>query len=127
MTDTTPIEMVDALVDRYLAAWNATDAAERRALIAATWTADATYVDPVAQSQRHDGVDAMIAGVQARFPGMRFTRIGTVDAHHDCVRFAWSLAPEGGEPLVKGTDFGLLRDGRLRAVTGFFDLLPQAA
>jgi hypothetical protein len=124
MTDT--IESADALVDRYLAAWNATDAAERRALIDATWTEDATYVDPVAQSEQRDGVDAMIAGVQGRFPGMRFTRIGSVDAHHDYVRFAWSLAPDGGEPLVKGTDFGVLRDGRLHAVTGFFDLLPQS-
>lgn len=124
MNDAT-IDLADTLVERYLAAWNATDAAERRALIAATWTEDASYVDPVAQSTAHDGIDAMIAGVQARFPGMRFTRLGAVDAHHDRIRFAWSLAPEGAAPLVQGTDFGVLQDGRLRAVTGFFDLLPQ--
>ncbi len=107
-------EHADILVDRYLAAWNGTAAAERRALIAATWTEDATYVDPEAQSTRHAGIDAMIAGVQARVGGMRFTRIGMVDAYGDRIRFAWSLAPEGGAPLVKGTDFGVLQDGRLR-------------
>lgn len=122
-----PLNPGEMLVDRYLAAWNATDPAQRRSLIAATWTPDGTYVDPIAQSTGHDGIDAMIAGVQARFPGLRFARIGTVDAYGDRLRFAWSLSPEGGEALVKGTDFGVLHDGRLRAVTGFFDLLPHAA
>ncbi|MDR3535609.1 MAG: hypothetical protein P4L71_03830 [Acetobacteraceae bacterium] len=46
------IAHTDTLVDRYLAAWNATDAAERRALIAATRTEAATYVDPVARAAR---------------------------------------------------------------------------
>jgi hypothetical protein len=69
----------------------------------------------------------MIAGAQARFPGMRFARIGTVDAHNERLRFSWSLSPEGGTALVKGTDFAEVRDGKLCAVTGFFDLLPQAA
>ena len=29
-------------------------------------------------------------------------------------------------PLVKGTDFGVVADGRLKAITGFFDHVAQA-
>lgn len=115
----------DDLIDRYIAAWNETDAGERRALVEATFAADATYLDPMLQGDGHAGIDGMIAGAQARFPGYRFSRSGRVDAHHDHLRFCWDLAPAGGEVLVKGTDFSTLSaDGRLAAVTGFFDLLP---
>ena len=69
----------------------------------------------------------MIAAAQARFPGMRFQRIGEVDAHNDSVRFRWSLSPAGSESLVEGTDFATIVGGRLASVTGFFDKLPAAA
>jgi hypothetical protein len=117
----------DELIDRYIAAWNETDGERRRALVAATFSEDASYLDPVMQGQGHAGIDGMIAGVQARFPDHLFRRGAPVDAHHDHLRFSWELAPLGGEPLVKGTDFAVLSaDARLAAVTGFFDLLPAA-
>jgi hypothetical protein len=116
-----------ALIDRYIAAWNATDAGARRALVAATFAPDASYLDPVMQGNGHADIDGMIAGVQARFPGHVFRRGGTLDAHHDHLRFSWELAPEGGAAIVKGTDFAVLSgDARLAAVTGFFDLVPSA-
>jgi len=38
------------------------------------------------------------------------------------VRFSWSLALDGGEPIVRGLDFALVADdGCLRAVTGFLE------
>lgn len=115
------------LIDRYIAAWNETDAGRRKSLVADTFAADATYLDPVMQGDGHDGIDGMIAGVQARFPGHRFRRSGKVDCHHDHLRFCWELAPEGGDALVKGTDFAVLAgDARMASVTGFFDLLPAA-
>jgi ketosteroid isomerase-like protein len=115
------------LIDRYIAAWNETDAERRKALVASTFSEDATYLDPVMQGTGHAGIEAMIAGVQTRFPGHRFTRSGKMDLHHDHLRFCWDLSPTGGEPLVKGTDFAVLAaDARMAAVTGFFDLLPAA-
>lgn len=122
------------LIDRYIAAWNEADAGRRRDLIARTWTDDATYVDPLMRGDGAAGIDAMIAGVQARFPGWRFARTGTVDAHGDRVRFAWALGPAGlagpanAEAPIAGTDFAVLSpDGRLAAVTGFIDRMPAAA
>src|SRR5262249_40178199 len=91
------------LIDRYIATWNETDGARRRDLIAATWVEDAAYLDPMLVGDGHDGIDAMIAAVQERFPGHRFRRTGDVESHHDRVRFTWDLAPEIGEPVVQGT------------------------
>ena len=81
------------LVERYITSWNEPDADRRRALIAQTWTGGARYLDPVMQGEGHAGIDAIIQGVQARFPGHRFRRIGEVDVHHDRIRFSWELGP----------------------------------
>lgn len=116
------------LVQRYIASWNETDPARRRSLIAATWTEDALYLDPLMRGEGHGGIDAMIAAVQQRFPGHRFRRTGQVDGHNDRVRFGWSLGPEDGPALAGGLDVGVIAgDGRLQSVTGFLDTLPAAA
>jgi hypothetical protein len=110
------------LIGRYIDAWNETDPQRRRSLIARTFAEAASYVDPMMQGNGHAEIDAMIGGVQERFPGLRFRQAGTVDTHHDSVRFCWELAPEVGEPVAKGTDFAALaEDGRFRSVTGFLD------
>lgn len=115
------------LVNRYIEMWNETDAASRRALIARTWTEDATYVDPMLKGDGPAGIDAMVAGVQATYPGLRFRLTSAVDAHNDRLRFTWELGAEGAAPMVKGTDYGVVAGGRLRAITGFFDQVAQAA
>jgi SnoaL-like domain len=118
----TEMESLTELIDRYIAMWNETDTERRRALIAQTWAEDSRYVDPVLQAEGQADIDAMISGVHDRFPGHRFRRTSDPDAHHDCVRFAWELAPEGGPAVVAGVDFAVITAGqRLQTVTGFFD------
>ncbi|MGY2491423.1 nuclear transport factor 2 family protein [Cupriavidus sp. CP313] len=114
-----------ALADRYLAAWNETDAARRRELIALAWTESASYVDPLMRGDGHAGIDAMIAAVQTKFPGFRFIRVSPVDAHGEHLRFTWELGPAGEPALVVGTDFATISaDGRLARMTGFIDRAP---
>ena len=113
------------LADRYLAAWNETDAARLRELNALAWTESASYVDPLMRGDGHAGIDAMIAAVQAKFPGFRFTRVSPVDAHGEHLRFTWELGPAGEAALVVGTDFATVAaDGRLARMTGFIDRAP---
>ncbi len=115
-----------SIADRYLAVWNEADADARRTLLAATWTDDATYVDPVASAEGHAGLDALIGGVQAQFPGFRFALVGVADGHGEHVRFSWGFGP-GGDPVdapVQGTDYVRLEKGRIKAVTGFLDRVP---
>lgn len=112
------------IAETYIAAWNETDAKARRAMIADTWAVDAIYMDPLAAVEGHDGLDALIAGVQERFPGFRFELIGEADGHGENVRFSWGLGPAGAEAPIKGTDFVQVEDGRLKVVTGFLDQVP---
>jgi len=113
------------LVDRYMDMWNETDAVKRRILIGRIWSERATYVDPLMESVGQAGIDAMVAGVQDRFPGLRFRRTSDVDVHHDRVRFGWELGPEGGPAVARGVDFGVLSaDQRLETLTGFIDHAP---
>jgi hypothetical protein len=115
------------LIDRYLACWNETDAATRRALVEQTFTADATYTDPLADVRGHDQIDATIAAVQQQFPGFVFTPGAAADEHHRQARFGWGLGPAGAEPLVEGFDVVLLDDDvRITAVLGFLDTVPSA-
>jgi hypothetical protein len=123
MTDTATI--ATALVDRYVAIWNEHDAARRRALIAETFTENATFVDPLMQSDSQDGFDALMAGLQTQFPDFRIRIVGKVDSHHDVLRFSWEYGPEGVDPIVAGIDCAVLAgDGRFAAVAGFIDLMP---
>ncbi len=115
----------EMIVGSYIAMWNETDADRRRALVARTVTEDATYLDPLMSGEGVEGISAMIAGAQAQFPGHRFTLLAGPDTHHDRVRFTWSLADDGSDPVVVGTDFAVLGgDGRLRSITGFLDAAP---
>jgi hypothetical protein len=126
-TKTTPATEVEQLIDQYIAAWNETDPATRRALIARTWTEDGRYLDPLMSGEGHDGIDAMVGAVQTQFPGYRFRRTGELDTHHERVRFSWELGPEAGPPLAGGVDFGVVSDGRLHTITGFLDFAPGAS
>lgn len=115
------------LVERYIAAWNEADAGRRRGMIAETFTEAASYVDPLAASEGHAGIDAMIEAVRQQFPGHRFRRTGAVDRHHDRVRFCWELAADGNAVVAKGADFATVSGGRFAAVTGFIDRAPGSA
>jgi hypothetical protein len=118
--------MTDAktVADAYIAAWNETDAAARKALIADTWTRDATYVDPLMNGSGHDGIAGLIAGVHARFPDFRFALISRPDMHGEHLRFSWGLGPKDAEPVIEGTDYVVVQDDRIAAVTGFLDKVP---
>src|SRR5271154_4274271 len=70
------------LIERYIASWNETDPALRRTLLDGLWAESASYIDPLAEASGRDQIDAVIAAAQAQFPGLRFTLIGPVDAHH---------------------------------------------
>ena len=128
MPDSTTITTAaDSTIAAYVATWNETDAARRQAAIARAWGAAGRYRDPLMASEGHAGIDAMLAGVQARFPGFVLKRTSTVDSHNDWVRFAWSLGPADGAAVVEGVDFcALAPDGRLASVVGFIDKMPAA-
>jgi hypothetical protein len=116
---------VDVIIDAYVASWNETDPAKRKSALAASCAAGASYRDPVMVSDGQAGLDAMLAGVQAKFPGFVLKRISKVDSHNGAVRFSWSLGPATGPSVVEGVDFATLSaDGKLASIVGFIDKMP---
>ncbi|MGK8507819.1 nuclear transport factor 2 family protein [Nocardia asiatica] len=115
-------------VDRYFAAWNATDENARSAAVAAAWAEDGGYTDPLAAVSGHAELAAAIGGVQAQFPGFEFRRLGEVDGHHDIARFSWELVSraDGSAPVAGSDVITLGADGRITTVHGFLDRVPAA-
>lgn len=125
--------MTDAqtIANSYIDLWNERTPARRREILSQKWARDARYVDPLMSGDGHDGVDALIAGVQQRLPDFKFKLIGEPNGYGDHVRFAcrfsWALGPDGADAPIKGTDFAVLSDGRIRSITGFLDKVPADA
>ena len=114
------------IVEKYLAAWNETDPAKRRALVDEVWAPDGRYTDPLADARGRAEIDGLIGAVQAQFPGFVFTLGGTVDSHHDQARFTWHLGPAGAaDPVVIGFDVAVLDGDRIGSVYGFLDKVPS--
>ena len=116
---------------RYIDLWNERAQNRRRELLGEFWTADASYVDPLMKGDGRDGIDALISGVQQRFPDFTFKLIGEPNGFGDhtrfSLRFSWGLGPDGADSPIKGTDFAVLKDGRIQSITGFLDQVPPGA
>jgi hypothetical protein len=118
---------VNAVASRYIDLWNERTASRRREILSQHWADDARYIDPLMSGDGRDGVDALIAGVQQRFPDFRFRLLGEADGYGDHVRFSWGLGPDDADSPIKGTDFVIVRDGRIHSIAGFLDQIPQGA
>jgi hypothetical protein len=119
---------ITTTVDRYIALWNETSHEARMTAIAEVFTAEAIYTDPLADVGGYDGIEAVVAGAQAQFPGYAFKLLDAVDSNHNIARFTWELVPAaGGESLVIGADVAVFgEDGKIRAVYGFLNKVPSA-
>ncbi len=120
--------MFDELAQRYIAAWNETDPAARRAAVNELCSEAARYIDPMVVAEGREAIAATIAAVQDQFPGFVFRLAGPVDAHHDQARFSWELGPAGQQAPIVGFDVAVTDGaGRLQTVLGFLDKVPEAA
>ena len=118
---------VNDVIANYIAAWNETDPARRRAIIARTWSDDGSYLDAHRAGAGHDAIDAMIGATQERSAGYRFRLGSGIEAHNGRVRFSWAAGGTPEAPLFfAGTDFAVeAADGRFLSVTGFVDAMPS--
>ncbi len=119
----------ESAVNRYFEAWNAVDAEARGKAVAAAWSEDGSYTDPLADVRGHVQVGAVIAAAQEQFPGFEFRLSGVVDGHHDTARFSWELVSvaDGAAPVAGSDVITLAEDGRIRSVLGFLDRVPATA
>ncbi|WP_151482897.1 nuclear transport factor 2 family protein [Streptomyces albicerus] len=119
----------ESAVARYFEAWNAGEDEALAKAVAAAWTVDGSYTDPLADVRGHDGIAAVIAAAHEQFPGFAFRLTGAVDGHHDIARFGWELVStaDGSAPVAGFDVISLDADGRIRSVHGFLDRVPTGA
>ncbi len=110
---------VEALWTRYSAIWN--DAADtRKTELVACLADDASYCDPNGMVEGREALSVYMGGFQESAPGCTF-QIKSVHNHNDRSLANWVMLGPDGAVLQHGTSFGLLsKDGRLRAISGFF-------
>ncbi|MFG2327421.1 nuclear transport factor 2 family protein [Streptomyces sp. NPDC048568] len=128
MSASAPARRHEDAVARYFEAWNAAPEARAEA-VAAAWTNDGGYTDPLADVRGHEQIAAVIAAAHEQYPGFVFRLSGAVDGHHDTARFSWELVSEAdGSAPVAGFDVVRLDDeDRISAVFGFLDRVPAGA
>ncbi|WP_327232811.1 nuclear transport factor 2 family protein [Streptomyces sp. NBC_01317] len=119
----------ETAVTRYFEAWNAPSAEARTKAVAAAWSEDGGYTDPLVDVSGQEAIAAVVAGAREQFPGFTFRLAGAVDGHHGVARFGWELVSDADSSVpVTGSDvLTLAGDGRIDRVYGFLDRVPAGA
>ena len=89
------------------------DPADRPRRIAEAFAPDVHFTDPIHQSIGTTGLEQMADDLNARFPGARFNRPSTIQAHHRQIHFHWSMDDADGHQVVAGHDLLLVGDDGL--------------
>jgi SnoaL-like domain len=112
-------------IDAYFEAWNETDVERRRSLLERAITPTAELVDP---GGRWIGIEAFserIDNYLSSAPGTRIVPSSGIDAHHDLVRYSWSVVDRDDRKVMEGLDIAeRARDGRLKRISMFHGPLP---
>jgi hypothetical protein len=112
-------------IDTYFEAWNATDDAERRALIERCLTSDIELIDENGRVSGHDGLAARMAEFHEAIPGGRIVKTSGFDEFNGITRYSWDVVDADGNTAQGGLDVveegG---DGRLQRIIMFHGPLP---
>ena len=119
---------VDSVLADYFAAWNETDADERRRLLQRSLSEDVELVDPLGRWQSVDGVSDRIARYHSSAPGTKVVPGSDVDAHNNVERYVWKIVDPTGTEVMEGLDV-TERDpaGRLHRIVMFHGSLPAVS
>jgi len=71
-----------------------------------------------------DEIDRVAGTIKATHPDFRYQPISEAEELGNGGRIRWVSGPPGEAPDYAGTDFIIVRDGRIAAVYLFFDELP---
>ena len=101
------------------------DPARRRAAIDELYTEDGVFYDPTSGPHRgRDEIDRVAGGIRATHPDFRYQPIAEPEELGDGGRLKWVSGRPGEAPAYAGTDFIIVKDGRIAALYLFFDKLP---
>jgi len=101
------------------------DPARRRAAIDEIWTEDGVFYDPTSGVHRgRDAIDRVAGAIKATHPDFQYQPIAEPEELGNGGRVQWVSGRPREAPAYAGTDFIIVRDGRIAALYLFFDKLP---
>jgi SnoaL-like protein len=101
------------------------DPERRRAAIDEIYTEDVVFYDPSKSVYRgRDEIDRIAGVIRATHPDFIYQPIAEPEELGNGGRVQWVSGRSGDAPEYAGTDFIIVRDGRIAAVYLFFDKLP---
>lgn len=101
------------------------DPVRRRAAIDEIFHDDAVFNDPNGGITRgRDEIDRIAGVIKATHPDYQYQPLSPPEEIGDGGRVRWVSGSPGQPPAYAGTDFIIVRDGRIAAVYLFFDALP---
>ncbi len=101
------------------------DPVRRRAAIDEIFQDDAVFHDPNGGVfHGRDEIDRIAGVIKATHPDFRYQPLAPPEEIGDGGRVRWVSGSPGQPPAYAGTDFIIVRDGRISALYLFFDALP---
>jgi len=111
--------------ETYALSWKAAAPAEKRALYEASLSKSCAYTDPLTVARGWDELEAYMLQFHEQIPGGHFLTVDFMTHHDRCVAH-WRMMDGEGIERGTGTSFGEFDgDGKLVAMTGFFEV-PDA-
>jgi SnoaL-like domain len=98
--------------------------ARRRAAIDEIFTEDCVFYEPRGAYHGRDEIERVAGAIKAMHPDFRYQPIAPPEELGNGGRVRWVSGRPGEAPAYAGTDFIIVRDGRIAAVYLFFDQLP---
>jgi ketosteroid isomerase-like protein len=103
------------------------DPLRRRAAIDELWHEDGVFYDPNSGAHRgRDEIDRIADKVKATHPSFQYQPLSAPEEIGDGGRVRWVSGTPGKPPEYAGTDFVVVREGKIAAIYMFFDVLPSA-
>jgi hypothetical protein len=117
--------LVDRRLADYFAAWNETNADDRRQLLGRCVSDDVELIDPTGRWRGIPGLSERIDNYRSSAPGTTVVPASGVDEHNGIERYAWRIVGPSGAELMEGLDVAE-RDtaGRLQRIVMFHGPLP---
>jgi SnoaL-like domain len=100
------------------------DPVRRRAAIDEIFHEDAVFYEPNGIHRGRDEIDRIAGVIKAAHPDFRYQPISPPEELGDGGRVRWVSGSPGKPPAYAGTDFVIVRGGKIAAVYLFFDALP---
>lgn len=99
------------------------DSARRRAVIDEIFIEDCVFYEPKGVYRGRDEIDRVAGAIRAAHPDFRYQPIAEPEELGNGGRVRWVSGRPDEAPAYAGTDFIIVRDGRIAAVYLFFDQL----